>query len=410
MKILHVNFSDNKGGASISVMRLHKHLLNKGIDSNLLVADKELNENNVISIDKTSHKILNIIKSSISRNIKFFFKTSNKNTHSINLFPSKLLKIINDFNADIVNLHWLGNETLSINQISNIKSKIVWTIHDMWPFCGAEHYTSDERYKIGYLKNNRPNYEKGFDINKFIWKKKKIKFQNIKKIIVTSNWMHNCLKESLIFKNNSIKEIPLVLDQKFWAPVSESDTAKKILGLPKNKKIITFGSDNYLGNDRKGFKYIIEIIKNFENNNEIEFVIFGENNSSKLKNYLNKLNIKKSYINLGKINDQINMKLLYAASDLILSPSVQEAFGLIVSESQHMGIPCVIFENTGSESIVEHKKTGYVAKSNSVKDFIAGILWCLDNLNNNEKFISTIIHKKFKTDKIIDDYLNFLDT
>ena len=158
MKILHVNFSDNKGGASISVMRLHKHLLNKGIDSNLLVADKELNENKVISIDKTSHKILNIIKSSISRNIKFFFKTSNKNTHSINLFPSKLLKIINDFNADIVNLHWLGNETLSINQISNIKSKIVWTIHDMWPFCGAEHYTSDERYKIGYLKNNRPNY------------------------------------------------------------------------------------------------------------------------------------------------------------------------------------------------------------------------------------------------------------
>ena len=104
------------------------------------------------------------------------------------------------------------------------------------------------------------------------------------------------------------------------------------------------------------------------------------------------------------------MKLLYAASDLILSPSVQEAFGLIVSESQHMGIPCVIFENTGSESIVEHKKTGYVAKLNSVKDFMTGILWCLDNLNNNEKFISTIIHQKFKTDKIIDDYLNFLDT
>ena len=41
---------------------------------------------------------------------------------------------------------------------------------------------------------------------------------------------------------------------------------------------------------------------------------------------------------------------------------------------------------------------------------MTGILWCLDNLNNNEKFISTIIHKKFKTDKIIDDYLNFLDT
>ena len=122
MKILHVNFSDNKGGASIAVMRLHKFLLKNNIDSNLLVSERNLNEEKVVSIDKTSHKISNIIKSSISRNIKFFFKPSNKNTHSLNLIPSKLLKIINEFNADVVNLHWLGNETLSINQISKIKS------------------------------------------------------------------------------------------------------------------------------------------------------------------------------------------------------------------------------------------------------------------------------------------------
>ena len=85
MKILHVNFSDNKGGASISVMRLHKHLLSIGVDSNLLVIEKELSEKNIISINKTSEKIKNIIKSSISRNIKFLLKTKNRNTHSLNI-------------------------------------------------------------------------------------------------------------------------------------------------------------------------------------------------------------------------------------------------------------------------------------------------------------------------------------
>ena len=50
------------------------------------------------------------------------------------------------------------------------------------------------------------------------------------------------------------------------------------------------------------------------------------------------------------------MKLLYAASDLILSPSVQEAFGLIVSESQHMGIPCVIFEKQDLSQLLNIKK------------------------------------------------------
>ena len=178
MKILHVNFSDNFGGAAISVMRLHKLLLKKGFDSHLLVSERNTDTKNVICMDKTSEKIKNIIKNALTRNLKFFFKTENKNTHSLNIIPSNLIKIINEFNADVVNLHWLGNETLSIKQISKIETKVVWTCHDMWPFCGAEHYTFDKRFETGYFKNNRPEYEKGYDINKIIWQKK---IKNFKK-------------------------------------------------------------------------------------------------------------------------------------------------------------------------------------------------------------------------------------
>ena len=408
MKILHVNFSDNKGGASISVMRLHKHLLSIGVDSNLLVIEKELSEKNIISINKTSEKIKNIIKSSISRNIKFLLKTKNRNTHSLNIVPSKLLKIINIFNADIVNLHWLGNETLSIKQIGKIKSTVVWTMHDMWPFCGAEHYTEDDRYELGYLKDNRPNYESGLDINKYIWGKKVENFSNVKKIIATSAWMKNCLKKSIIFKDKNIEEIPLMIDQEFWTPIPENNIAKKILGLSLDKKIITFGSDNYLNNDRKGFEYFIAAIKHFKNNDDFQFVVFGENNFIKLNNYLKKFNLKDNLKNLGKINDPTSMKLLYSATDVILSPSILEAFGLVVCEALHMGTPCVIFEKTGSESIVDHKKTGYIAKYKSSADFIEGILWSLDNLNNDKKIINKHIIKKFRTETIINDYLNFL--
>ena len=78
MKILHVNFSDQQGGASIAVLRLHKILLDKGIDSYLLVSDKELNEKNSISTNKTFEKIKNIIKSTITRNLKIIIKTYTK--------------------------------------------------------------------------------------------------------------------------------------------------------------------------------------------------------------------------------------------------------------------------------------------------------------------------------------------
>ena len=72
MKILHVNFSDSYGGAAIAVMRIHKLLLKNKIDSNLLVSEKLLNEPKTFFINKTSEKLKNIVKKSISRNLRFF--------------------------------------------------------------------------------------------------------------------------------------------------------------------------------------------------------------------------------------------------------------------------------------------------------------------------------------------------
>ena len=70
----------------------------------------------------------------------------------------------------------------------------------MWPFCGAEHYTNSSRYIEGYKKNNRPKDEKGLDINRIIWRKKIKYFNNVSKIICTSNWMYNTAKKSYLFK------------------------------------------------------------------------------------------------------------------------------------------------------------------------------------------------------------------
>jgi len=43
----------------------------------------------------------------------------------------------------------------------------------MWPMCGGEHYSEDNRYKIGYDNFPKREDETGFDLNKYIWKKKR---------------------------------------------------------------------------------------------------------------------------------------------------------------------------------------------------------------------------------------------
>ena len=62
------------------------------------------------------------------------------------------LKAINESDADIIHLHWFQNEMISVSDLSKIKKPLVWTLHDMWGFCGAEHISYDRRWKEGYLK------------------------------------------------------------------------------------------------------------------------------------------------------------------------------------------------------------------------------------------------------------------
>ena len=49
-------------------------------------------------------------------------------------------------------------------------------------------------------------------------------------------------------------------------------------------------------------------------------------------------------------------------------------------ESSACGIPCVIFENTGTSDLIIHKN-GYVAKNQDVNDLANGIRWCLEDEN-----------------------------
>lgn len=403
MKILHVNYSDAEGGAAIAVKRLHNILNQKQIDSKLLVSEKKNQDKTIINIPKNSEKIKNLIKESFNRKLSNFFQSDSSSSFSLNIIPSKIIKKINEINPDMVNLHWIGNETISIKDIKKIKSKIVWTLHDMWPFCGTEHYTSDTRFIDGYKAPSK-NKKKFFDINRYIWNLKNSNFDNVKKIICTSEWMYNKVKLSKLFKDKKIKVIPLPIDQDFWKPVNKK-LAKDFFNIKDNEKIIVYGADNFIKNKRKGFEIFIEAIKKLENekNLNLKVITFGETKSLKSYEYLN-------IENLGYINDEHTKKLIYSAADVTVIPSSIEAFGLVAQEAVHCGSPCVVFNNTGLTSIIENEKSGYIADYNSAEDLTRGIIWCLEQMNNKNEIIYNHVKTKFNTDKIIKSYLDFLSS
>ena len=144
MKIVHVNFWDKKGGAAIAANRLHKAMINHGIDSKMLVFDKLYdNDNSVTTINTFFNKLIvsffNIIES--RQLVKFRPFIGNFSISSLGLDISKL-KIIND--ADVLYLHWINNNFISIstiNKLLKLGKPVVWFLHDMWPMTGGCHHS-----------------------------------------------------------------------------------------------------------------------------------------------------------------------------------------------------------------------------------------------------------------------------
>lgn len=406
MKILHLNFSDNEGGAAIAMFRLHSLLIKNKIDSNVLVFSKKTNSTSVIEVSNFYERIKNKFKRKIAFNLTKFQKIYSKSTHSLNIFDSGIIKNIEKINPDILHLHWVNNEFLSIKEISKINKPIVWTFYDMWPFCGAEHYTEDTRFINGYNKSNKPKQNNKLDLNKIIWQQKKKFWNNNKfKIVSLSNWLSRQICVSDLFKNNEIYTIPPPIDFINWNKIDKK-IARDKLGIQNNKKILLFGAANGASDKRKGFDIISRILKeNFFKDKEIELILFGA------KQNFNYENENISVKNFGHIvfNDYKKLSLLYSAADLTLLPSKLEAFGQVGLESLSCGTPVISFKKTGPEDIIIHKKNGYLAEYLDKEDFFNGIKWFL-NLNKNQ--INTLnsysresVMEVFNEKKIFNSYL-----
>ncbi len=111
--------------------------------------------------------------------------------------------------------------------------------------------------------------------------------------------------------------------------------------------------------------------------------------------------INENIFNLGEIYDEYTLKLLYSASDVVVIPSTQEAFGQIAYEAIHCGTPCVAFANSGLSSVIDHGITGYLCEENNDQTFSNAIKLCLTNKKFTQDIISNWAKNKFDSKSLI---------
>jgi glycosyltransferase involved in cell wall biosynthesis len=396
MKILHIIPDVNAGGASKGAYRIHHALRKAGVDSWILVLKKNLDEDNIENVNAgifgwIGRKFFKEINRASSKQFADF-RTSNPATHSYGLTRRGILNRINQSDADIVHLHWIVG-MLSNDDIGKITKPIVWTIHDMWPFCGAEHYVMDDsptaRFRVGYLPSNQPTYENGPDFTRLSWENKLQAWKD-KTFFIAANstWMQDCAQSSPLFREQHIETIHYPLDlEGTFKPYEKSDV-RKLFNLSQDKYIILAGAIDgvneysYKGGDL--LRAALELIAKIKRT-DIVVALFGEKSVATFNDW------PFPVINVGRIYDEAKLGKLYASADVLVMPSRQEAFGQVASEAQACGTPVVAFNKGGPVDIIEHQKTGYLAKHLDVADLAEGILWVLNeqskgnNLSENSR-------------------------
>ncbi|BCD98332.1 glycosyltransferase [Marinagarivorans cellulosilyticus] len=385
MKILHLSYSDADGGAARAAFRLHIAQRKAGLDSHMLVVNKQTDNPFVHSVGKSKWlriKIANIIASRLLR----LQKTSNPVHHSLNFFASGILQQIDRIAPDIVNLHWVGGEMISVGEISRIKQPAVWTMHDMWPFCGAEHY-SDPAGNKRYVQYSTSAIEvdpslSGVDINKWrarskakSWTKKSITY------VCPTNWLAGCARESSLLANSQITVIPNCIDHDLFKPV-DKQVCRHLLGLPQNKKLILFGAMSSTSDPRKGFALLESALEKLRGRCDFELVVFGASGIDDI------CDIKTHY--MGILKDDISLVALYNACNLFVAPSLQDNLPNTLVESLACGVPCIAFDIGGMQDLVRSSNDGALVQSidcDALADAIASELL-------NDAARNTLMHSK----------------
>ena len=154
MEICQLSFCDIKGGAAKAAFRLHQACLENGLSSRLCVSSKR---SDLITVDGPKSKLQTLkngIKDPLEGRLMRLQRSPNKVRHSPAFFSSSLVTHLNQSSAEVLHLHWVNQGFLSVEDIGKLTKPLVWTLHDMWAFSGAEHYTDDgpqARWRLGYF-------------------------------------------------------------------------------------------------------------------------------------------------------------------------------------------------------------------------------------------------------------------
>lgn len=386
MKIVHICTYD-RGGAGLCCLRIHKSLMNAGVESKFVVLQNTQHFEEEYQygyykdrIVAAFMRILKMTRLKISERYKIAALAEGQHTsYTLPVSPVDITKCKWIEWADVVHLHWVNDYLDYPSFFNKIKKPIVWTLHDENLFYGIAHLR----------KNILPN-------NPLEIKYRQLKCEALRcperlSIVFLSNKMYDDFKNEDIIKGRPKYIINNSVNTKLFIPKDQREMRRK-WNIDLKKLVFVFVSTN-IADPNKGLDILSDVL--FKLNPEAVIIAIGSNPS------------KKKWVNVnsvGLVKTEAEMCELMNCADYMAMPSFQEAFNQSIIEAMACGLPAVAYPVGGATELI-NLNNGVLCS-----DFTSEALENGINLLMKRQFDSNIIREdiinRFSPEVIAAKYIN----
>lgn len=295
----------------------------------------------------------------------------------------RFVKVIDEINPDIIHLHNIHGYYLNIKvffeYLKERGHRIIWTLHDCWPFTGhCCYFDTPGCYKWQSECNSCPvveGYPKSFfiDRSRSNFYDKKLLFSDIDKMIIVtpSIWLLNHLKNSFLQKYESVRiyngvNLDLFKPDDQSGPDLRSLTGKRyILGVAN------------IWSERKGLKDFIRLRAIL--NSDIDILLIGTTDNQKKST-------PPGIICISRTDNLQELISYYSNAVALVNPTYVDNFPTVNIEALACGTPVITYDTGGSPEAVDPNTGIVVARGNigGLKDAIEKIISTKDKFTHEQ--------------------------
>ena len=392
MKVVHIGHN-NLDGAGRAMHRLHQALMERGLDSHVLVYTKEGDDPTVESI--CSDAPLNWLQKKFAH-LAYYnkFHTQNRywrmvhrwrptslfNNNEPCLSTSELLDRLQG--VDVLCLHSI-QQTVSPEQLRTVQQEleipIVWTLLDIEPVTGGCHF-NDRCEKFMRECGECPQLENrsAQDWSVLNWQRKQRAYEGMDMTFVAVTQQSKAyIQQSALHASRNVALIPLSVGPAY-RPESMAE-ARRVLHIDPERKVLVFGCFN-LADERKGGHLLLKALEKLGRSRDISdmtLLTFGEANEFSADH------LPLDWHHLGRLEGNDAIARAYNAANVFTCPSIDDIGPMMINEAFMCGKPVVAFDTGVAPDLVPLHPAGYLARYKDTDDYATGIEYALYGPNAN---------------------------